>query len=296
MIYLTSGRLRVEISEPGECPNDRFRFDRSGFLSEVTLDGAVHFCANEPSNLAHPSTGGRGLCSEFTADYSSEVQEGEYYPKLGIGLIKKEGPYCFCHRYRQVEEFPVSMACGENWAEFVTEPVSCLGYAVRTVRRVSVEGPVLTMETLMENVGEREIVTGEYCHNFLSIDGMAISPDYRLDLPGLKGLERGRLANQYPTLSNFVAREGGVDFARCETLVSLSSIPLDGFDGAMPFIWRLSHKGAKAWVEGRDYLRPSEITLWAADHIVSPEIIQTISVKPGERASWKRTWTFEAER
>ncbi|MGQ7408281.1 hypothetical protein [Streptococcus suis] len=61
MIYLTNHRLRVEIAEPGERPNDTFRFDRAGFISNVILDGDTHFCANEPMNLRHLSSG-RTVC------------------------------------------------------------------------------------------------------------------------------------------------------------------------------------------------------------------------------------------
>lgn len=296
MIRLESDRLRIGIAGPGERPNTGFRFDRAGFVSEVVLDGAVHFCANEPSNLAHPSTGGRGLCSEFTADYSSLVKEGEYYPKFGVGLIRKDGPYCFYARYGDVKEFPVTVRSGKTWAEFVTETLPCLGYAMRSVRQVSVEGATLTMETEAVNLGEREIVTGEYCHNFLSLDGMAVSPDYRLELPGILGLSGKEIKNQYPTPCNFSAEPWGIGFLRVELPVSLSSIPLDGLRDEMPFSWQLSHEGAGAWVRGEDWIRPSALTLWAADHIVSPEIIQTVRICPGETVSWKRSWTFGMEK
>ncbi|MGT2910485.1 hypothetical protein ACVR1I_02080 [Streptococcus cameli] len=53
MILLSNERLRVEIAEPGERPNDTLRFDRAGFISDVTLDGDTHFGANEPMNLRH---------------------------------------------------------------------------------------------------------------------------------------------------------------------------------------------------------------------------------------------------
>lgn len=103
MILLENDRLRVEISEPGDNPNQTVRFDRAGFISDVTLDGAYHFGANEPSNLAHPSTGGRGFCCEYKANYSGEVEDGEYFPKLGVGLIRREGPYKFFGKYKDIQ-------------------------------------------------------------------------------------------------------------------------------------------------------------------------------------------------
>ena len=38
-ILLRSDRLKVEIAEPGLFPNVTTRFDRAGFVTQVTLDG-----------------------------------------------------------------------------------------------------------------------------------------------------------------------------------------------------------------------------------------------------------------
>lgn len=293
MFLLESNRLRVEIVEPGEAPNNGFRFDRAGFISEVTLDGATHFCANEPKNLSHPSSGGRGLCCEYNADYSGEVEDGEYFPKFGVGLIRRAGPYHFYGRYADIEPFPVSISHDKEWATFVTEPISCLGYALKATKEIEVSGTTVRLKTTLENVGEKEIVTKEYCHNFLSIDGMAISPDYSVDFPLMIHLEQGPLENHYPTPCNLYVEGTKVKFERTETAVSMTDLPLWP-KMREPFTWKLSHAGAKASVEGVDFIQPSGVRLWTVDHIVSPEIFQMVSVKQGETVSWKRAWTFEA--
>lgn len=295
MIQLISSRLRVEISEPGECPNDTVRFDRAGYVSEVVLDGAHHFCASEPHNLIHPSSGGRGLCCEYTADYSKEAEEGEYYPKLGVGLIRKRGPYCFFGKY-EVHPFETDCMWNHDKAVFVTHPECCLGYAMRTTKTISIKDDTLTMETEAENCGEKEIDTEEYCHNFISIDGMAVTPDYRLDFPVNDSWQTGDLENQYPTPCNFFADKGGVSLKRAEPLVSLSSVPLDGMNGASPFQWTLRHAGSGFAVEITDKIKVNGITLWAADHIISAEIFHNIRLRPGEKYGWSRTWRFINEK
>ena len=90
MITLSSDRLRVELAEPGVSPNNKTRFDRAGYISDVILDGGIYFAASEPRNLVHPCSGGRGFCNEFRFDASAEAAIGEYFPKLGVGLIRKE--------------------------------------------------------------------------------------------------------------------------------------------------------------------------------------------------------------
>ena len=131
MITLKSNCLRVEIAQPGEHPNDGVRFDRAGFITEVVLNNERQFCANEPKNLVHPSTGGRGLCCEQMLDLSNQVSAGEQYPKFGVGLILKETdePYVFYKKY-QIDYFPVEYTATETTVEFKTDAIPCMGYAV----------------------------------------------------------------------------------------------------------------------------------------------------------------------
>lgn len=298
MIYLTNDRLRVEIAEPGERPNDTFRFDRAGFISNVILDGDTHFGANEPMNLRHLSSGGRGLCCEFSGDFSEGTPIGEFFPKLGVGLIKQDSQlgYQFAHKYEEVEPYPVTFTHTETSAEFVTAALPCRGIAAETKKTIRIEGNTLILEGAITNVGDKTIVTEEYCHNFLSIDGMAISPDYCLEFPDMNDLGSERLEGfgGYDH-NNFIADGKAIRFEKTETDVSLSVLPTDQADLKDSFTWKLLHKGAKASVTGVDDVKPTSLLIWATDHIVSPEIIQTITVAPGETVTWTRRWTFDAE-
>ncbi len=113
-IILESDRLKVEITEPGVYPNTMTRFDRAGFVTQVTLDGRHQFCTREPTNVPHPPTGGVGLCSEFqSGEPALEAPMGAQFPKLGVGLLTKdlEGRYVFHHRY-PCDPFPISFDAG----------------------------------------------------------------------------------------------------------------------------------------------------------------------------------------
>lgn len=296
MIQLNSSRLRVEIAEPGEAPNTTFRFDRAGFITEVVLDGARRFCASEPRNLSHPSSGGRGLCSEYIFDVSEEAELGEYFPKLGVGLLRRfhEGGYRLFDRYESEQPFPVTIQVSEAEVAFSTSPVVCMGYALRTERRVSVEENRLIMHISAENVGEKPVRIHEYCHNFLSIDGMAIGSDYLLEMPSIPdlGQDRLRCANG----ANGSLRGCGRGFTFCEMSAVPSDHRVDGADMLQdrPFMWKLSHRGAGAFVQGEADFIPSGMNLWAVDHIVSPEVFYTRLLQPGERCTWERKWTFDA--
>lgn len=295
MLTLKNERIRVDIAEPGEAPNTGFRFDRAGFITDVVLDGAHSFCASEPLNLIHPSSGGRGLCCEYQCDVSSEVKDGAYYPKFGVGLIRKEGEYVFHKQYTQCEEFPVEIIKKDNTVIFVTEPKECLGYAVRATKKIFLEDDTIRLEGKLENTGERTITIREYCHNFLSPAGMAISPDYLFRYPtaGIEQEKSVELKNNYPGPVNFRLTHKGVSILRCETAVSLTDIPGEHISAEKPFSWSLEHRSTGLFVNGEDDIDVSGITLWETDHIFSPEIFQTITMNAGKSHSWSRSWKFE---
>lgn len=295
MIVLKNECLRVEIAEPGEHPNDGVRFDRAGFITEVVLNNERHFCANEPKNLAHPSTGGRGLCCEMMLDLSGEAKVGEQYPKFGVGLIRKENdePYVFFGKY-QIEHFPVEYRVADNVAEFKTATIPCMGYALSQWKKISVQGNCLTVEYTLKNVGKKTVVLEEYCHNFLSIDGMAISPDYVLDIPGLK--HQGTEPKQYRGNGhelNLIGNGCGFTFAKADP--SVFEYPAQVESQSAPFVWKLLHKGAKAYVKGEESYVPVRVNVWGTDHLISPEFIQRLELAPGETAAWTRKLTFVDE-
>ncbi|MCC8102084.1 MAG: hypothetical protein LIP11_07425 [Clostridiales bacterium] len=295
MFTIGSDRLRVEIAEPGEAPNNKSRFDRAGFISDVVLDGAMHFAASEPRNLAHPCSGGRGFCNEFRFDPSAEAQIGEFFPKFGIGLIRKEedNKYIFHKTYKEIQEFPVNFTHTEQEAVFTTEPILCLGYAIRTVKTISVRDNQMTMVTVTENVGEKGIVMNEFCHNFISIDGMAVGSDYELSLPQCPDLGYDRLNNRRGFSGAMRGAGKGITFCEFTAIDTDFAIQGEDMEQVVPFTWRLSHRGARAYVDGADYFIPKFIAIWGVDHMVSPEVVHEFALAPGESHEWKRTWTFD---
>lgn len=298
MIIISSDRLRAEIAEPGEHPNDGVRFDRAGFITEVVLDGDMHFCASENRNNIHHTTYGRGLCCEYQMRTEGEAEVGERYPKLGVGLILKEDeePYSFSNLNYDIEYFPVEVQAENDCAVFRTAAVPCLGYAAEQTKRVYVKDNTLTVEWELKNVGEKRIITGEYCHNFINVDGMAMSPDYVLETPGLKDFGNEPLISNYTNApSNLIGCGHGFTFAGCDNRIILSKIDTEGMSNEMPFRWKLINKAAKAWIEAEDHYLPSSVTFWITDHLFSPEFIQTIEVDPGQTVSWKRKMTFVCE-
>jgi hypothetical protein len=287
MFEIHSGRLRIEIANPGEPPNDTHRFDRAGFITEVVLDGRHRFCASEPNNLRHASTGGRGICNEYKMDVSGEAATGGYFPKPGIGLFKKENnePCNFFNRY-ECKPYSIGVTRGDSRAVFITEPLDCMGYAFRQHKEISVSGNTLTMKVRLENSGQKAIDAMEYCHNFLTINGMAIGPDYVIDTPNLTDRGNGVIEGIFRGCG------GGYTFGDYDPAASLLLPDVGDIRMDHCFSWTLRNNAAKAGIEVKDHFRPGHLAIWQADHMVSFEVFHTIKLNPGESGEWVREWIF----
>ena len=288
-------RLNVQIVEPGVMPNRTSRFDRAGFISEIILDGDIHFCASEPRNLAHPSSGGRGLCSEFLFDTSVGVPVGGYFPKFGIGLLKKETeePYAFYRRYRETP-FWIDVERDKNAMAFVTEPVMCNGYAVRNTKRIVVSDRSLCITQTASNVGEKDIAMQEYNHNMISIDGMAIGPDYRLTLHDCSRIPDGPMPEETEGYAgNFECVDGDIRNRSYSGVASVCTIPAEAYTGTNVFRWTLEQRAAGAKIDVEECFCPSAVYLWAVDHVFSLEALHDIRLSPGESHTWERVRTFD---
>jgi len=302
MYILQSDRLRVDVSEPGVPPNTTTRFDRAGFVEEVVLDGIHRFCASEPRNLSHVSSGGRGICNEYKSDADVEAAVGDYFMKPGIGLLLKEadGPYRFMNAYK-VKPFSIDVTQEGGSILFVTQPEPCGGYALRQEKRLTVDGNRLEMRIKLENAGEKDFVGEEYCHNFISVNCMTLGPNYTLEFPD--GKDRGYFPAEGEMLAigNKFTFSGPLQRARMFTMEAgeftpkpreksrflCKDIPWNEFE----WIFKNDAEGAGAHVY--EQINLSRVVLWAANHMLSTESFHSIRLAPGESDVWTRTWVFE---
>jgi hypothetical protein len=287
---IESDRLKVELAEPGKAPNTTTRFDRAGFVTQITLDDKHRFCTREPDNLVHPCTGGYGLCNAMDLqNVADETPVGNQFPKLGIGLLTKDydGRYIFHHDH-PCEPYDISYESTTSDITFYTKPNPCMGYAAMQTKKLEVIDNELVMTITMANVGEQPLVFSEFCHNFLTIDHLPIGENYYLSMPiapqdGNDSMRGGAL----------VGKDNGFTFkcysdSPCMVFVENDDILSKDF-----FSWKLTNSVSPAWVSEEVSLNPSKVVVWSIDHIISPEVICNFNILPGETVSWTRKWTFD---
>ena len=290
MYILQSDRLRVDVSEPGAPPNTTTRFDRAGFIEEVVLDGVHRFCASEPRNLSHVSSGGRGICNEYKSTADAEAPVGGLFMKPGVGLLLKETdePYKFMNNY-SVTPFKIDVSHVENAILFVTHPILCGGYALKQEKRLEVIGNKLDMRIKLTNTGDKVFVGEEYCHNFITVNCMSLGPNYTLEFPSGKDRGDTELNAELRSDGKKITFSGPLGAARMFMMGAdeFSHSPGDKFE----WIFKNNKEGAQVHVY--EQINLGRVLLWAADHMLSTESFHMISLAPGASCAWTRTWVFE---
>lgn len=287
MIYLKNSRLLVEIAEPAKYYG-RTRFDWTGFITQVTLDGKHTFCGEESTDPLI-GCGGRGFCNEFGIDMPigyEDAKVGELFPKLGVGLLKKteEKEYFFYKDY-EVTPFPMTISNGDTWIKYKLEALPCRGYEVTQEKIVALQDNSIRVDYKIKNIGTKNIVTNEYCHNFIRINENSIGQEYVLQVPYDIKLAESELTNEL----NIKNRE--VNWLKAPENVFYFKQEAKGFEENK--YWEIKHKTSGRSIRESGDFYSSKFALWGMKHVVSPEMFIDIEIKPNETKAWSRTYEFK---
>ncbi|TYQ15464.1 UNVERIFIED_CONTAM: hypothetical protein Cloal_1918 [Acetivibrio alkalicellulosi] len=283
-LILKNDRLKVEISYPGKQYTGS-RFDWTGFITGVYLDNKYSFCAKE-SQIEGQGSGGIGFCNEFginTPIGYNEIKPGEKFPKIGVGLLTRpdQSDYFFFDKY-QVSPFDFTIFQDSNSITFVSQPKECNGYAVKMTKKLTLSQNTLTINYHLENTGSQEIITEEYCHNFISINNNLIGPGYVLRFP------YNLIIKDLPNVLEFsgneirLTKKPSKDF-NCQP---------KGFDTVQNHYWELLYTPLKTGVREYSDFPLKYVALWGTTHVISPEVFIDVKIKPGKTQEWSRRYEF----
>ncbi len=266
------------------------RFDWTGKITQVTFQGKS-FAGTELTEPGHTREKGMGFYNEFGIESPlgfSEADPGDWCHKIGVGLIQKEGgEYDFHHLYA-CRPLDFELELGQDVMGIACQGELENGYAYRLEKEIHLLKQGFELRYQLHNLGEKVIDTQEYVHNFLSINGAPIGPDYRLRVPFL--LQPG-------VLGQYINPNQVVDFA--ENQLSFSETPSEAFffsnlsaDQAIETSWRLENAAQQLGISERGNFACSGVNLWGMGHVISPELFIQLRIAPGEKETWQRSYRF----
>lgn len=292
-IVLKSERLLLKVEEPGEYYTGS-RFDHTGNITQITLDGRNTFCSTEIKDGFNPQKNGCGLYNEFginrTVGYD-DCPVGEKFLKIGVGLLTRadDKPYNFFVPY-EVKPFKTLFESDTQQIRFTVMPENCRGYSVKLIKSITLSANSFAIEYTLENTGTRRIQTNEYVHNFISVNQSPVTTGYALSVPCRIIEESGMYESVNPekavslndrTLSfNFVP-SGDFFFS-----------PLTEFR-TNTGEWMLTDERSGVLIRETTDFIPELMNIWGTGHVISPELFIKIDIMPGETLQWQRTYELD---
>lgn len=219
-ISLSSNYMSAKVFMPmeGKFADDRFyigsRFEHGSMIGDFLIEKNWEVYGQglwrEPHNPNWPESG-VGLASEFGCGHDGvacvgkgdivngvlgydTARAGEPFLKIGVGaLIKGSCPECnpekdddlyrfnSPYKFYRPPSWKLLASPGPNEISFYSEErVGEYGYAIQKTTRL--DGNVLTVRSLLTNLGKKQFATPWYSHNFFNGDREPIGPGYVLNL------------------------------------------------------------------------------------------------------------------
>lgn len=283
-LSLLNENLEIWIDEPLEAYQG-VRFDWTGKIRSLKFKG-LELLSSEfqtPRNQQF----GAGLYNEFGIDTAlafEEAKTGEWFHKIGVGLLKKsDHAYHFLKPY-QVQAAQFNVKVSKDAICIICQSELVHGYAYKLTKTISLEESGLNIEYQLENQGSKTIETEEYVHNFLGFAKRQIGPNYQLYF-GFNINEKGFKEILNPA-ENLSAKGQSLRFQ--DTVNSEFFISHLNADKRVPAYWELQHQELGVQISEQGSFRSTKVNLWGKAHVISPELFCPILLASGETQVWSR--------
>ncbi len=268
------------------------RYDWTGMLTRVTYKGHLMTSAERPSLSAKDGIG-QGFCNEFGIKAPvgyDEIQAGEWFHKIGIGLLQRDkGPYNFLRNY------PVRSAKFTTELDLEKVHISCEGplengYAYKLDKTFHLLEDGFEILYQLKNTGTKSIITNEYNHNFIAINGSTTGSNYQIKFP---------FQLDESVLDERINPEALVQFGADQ--IGFSGAPEKDFffsdlsgGKVQTAHWELSCTTSRLVISETGDFPSKAFHLWGSGHVISPEMYIDINLLPGATQRWKRTYAFNS--
>lgn len=285
--YLDNGTVKVRILYPNGVKYDRTRWCHAGFIQDVWYKG-IRFSEYERNRHGQQLTSeGSGLCCQFMPIAPEEAVDGKrtLLPGVGAGIYRT--PNAAQDRLDMEQRLDVKVRYSNDHAIFETQTPMVDGFAYFETREIKLDGSEIIEKVTFTNNGEKEIHTQEFCHNFLSLAGEEISPNYILEVPAAD-VPAGFQSN------DMIYRDGYFTFSGYPHKTCYFDDKHNG-KSCNGYAWVMRTKKGKASCYEKVDFTPVRVSVWSDYYTLCPEMFVAIDLKPGETTSWQRTWGFSLD-
>ena len=290
---LKNRNLEIQIDLP--LANYNFsRFDWCGKITSVKYKG-ISVSGMEKLNDKDDNQSGKGFYNEFGIEAAvgfNEISEGDWFHKIGIGLLKKEGGAYLFHKNYEI--LPAEFKVTAKPEKIIINCKSQLanGYAYEYKKEIELVESGFVIKYQLKNTGTKTIITNEYDHNFIAVNNELISSDYILKFPFSINPE---------LFDATVNPEGKVEIAHNE--ITFNDTPVEQFffsnlsgNVNVDANWELINTKSKLGISETGSFKTAKVNLWGWTHVISPELFFDIHLEPGREVEWSRTYkVFETD-
>jgi len=287
-VVLKNKNIEIQIDLP-QSDYDFSRFDWTGKIVSVTWKNTLVSGMERPDSVDENKIG-KGFYNEFGLHKAvgfDETPEGEWFHKIGIGLLKKEGSdYVFSRSY-EIQPAGFTVKSLPEKVQIICQSKPYNGYSYILEKEIVLNENGFTIQYSLKNTGKKDIVTNEYVHNFISINKDLIGKDYILNFP---------FEIKPDLFEGNVNPEGIVQIGQKE--ITFTDTPKEQFylgnlsgSEEVTASWEVRNLKAGIGIRESGDFKTTRVNLWGWGHVVSPELFFDISLKPGEEIRWSRTYT-----
>ncbi|MFT6934766.1 MAG: hypothetical protein ACJAUQ_001156 [Maribacter sp.] len=284
---LKNKNIEIKIDFPLENYNFS-RFDWTGKIVAVKFKG-IPLASVEDPNCKNENLFGKGFYNEFGIDTALGFEEtniGEWFHKIGVGLLKKEDANYAFHKPYAIKPAAFSTIAKANSLIINCRSAKVNGYSYELRKEIELQEAGFTINYHLNNTGEKAIHTTEYNHNFTAINNDLIGANYVLNFPfKLKQHLFGETVNPK---SAVIIGPNAFNFNSMPTEPFFFS-HLSGGE-RVKSAWELIHLRTKVGIRENSNFTTDKINLWGCKHVVSPEVFFDINMGPGASTEWTRKY------
>ncbi len=303
-------QLKLTVFLPGENQFYKgVRFDWGGWIGDlefaghhlykpwfVGVDPAERDVAFRPAGIfVGPNTAMTGPAEEFQTPIGYDTAKpGETFLKVGVGILRKtnDDKYFFGSHFDIVDggKWTVKKTANSITAtQVLGGPDKDYGYIYTKTIRLVGDTSQLVIEHSLKNTGKLPLSTRVYSHNFLTIDGLGVGPDYSVtaayDIHPTRPTDPKIVHIDGKTGTFLVALKDG----------DHGTFGLEGYGpDAKDYDYTVKNSAAHLAVHIVGNRPVVNAMVWSIRSILAVEPFVAVQADPGKDFTWSYTYTYSA--